>query len=111
MAFVGNARIVGLAEDLQLSGMRYQMAAAAFFITYSLFEIPCNVLLQLVRPSIWSEFLFSLECELMAIVVPSLTLAWGIVSQSIFSPSLDGSYTSDSSKWYRWCSSKISRVS
>ncbi|KAJ6485814.1 major facilitator superfamily domain-containing protein [Mycena sanguinolenta] len=65
---LGNARIVGMAEDLKLSGMRYQLAAAAFFITYSLLEIPCNVVLKLLRPSIW---------------IPSLTLAWGIVMVSM----------------------------
>ncbi|KAJ7355675.1 major facilitator superfamily domain-containing protein [Mycena albidolilacea] len=65
---LGNARIAGMAEDLKLSGMRYQVAAAAFFITYSLLEIPCNILLKLLRPSIW---------------IPSMTLAWGIVMVSM----------------------------
>ncbi|KAJ7746748.1 major facilitator superfamily domain-containing protein [Mycena maculata] len=57
-----------MAEDLKLSGMRYQLAAAAFFITYALLEIPCNVALKLLRPSIW---------------IPSITLAWGIVMVSM----------------------------
>ncbi|KAJ7876256.1 MFS general substrate transporter [Mycena leptocephala] len=65
---LGNARIAGMAEDLKLSGIRYQLAAAAFFITYSLLEIPCNVAMKLLRPSIW---------------IPSITLAWGIVMVSM----------------------------
>ncbi|KAJ7132186.1 MFS general substrate transporter [Mycena epipterygia] len=59
--------IAGMEVDLKLSGMRYQIAASAFFITYSLLEIPCNVVLKLLRPSIW---------------VPSITLAWGIIMVS-----------------------------
>ncbi|KAJ7027912.1 major facilitator superfamily domain-containing protein [Mycena alexandri] len=65
---LGNARIAGMAEDLKLSGMRYQMAAAAFFITYSLLEIPCNILLKLLRPSMW---------------ISSIVMAWGIVMVSM----------------------------
>ncbi|KAJ7173592.1 major facilitator superfamily domain-containing protein [Mycena filopes] len=65
---LGNARIAGMAEDLKLTGMRYQMAAAAFFITYSLLEIPCNVVMKLLRPSLW---------------IPGLTLCWGIVMVSM----------------------------
>ncbi|KAJ7626338.1 MFS general substrate transporter [Mycena polygramma] len=65
---LGNARIAGMAEDLKLSGMRYQLAAAAFFITYSLLAIPCNIVMKLVRPSIW---------------IPSITLTWGIVMVSM----------------------------
>ncbi|KAJ7926945.1 hypothetical protein B0H13DRAFT_1861710 [Mycena leptocephala] len=70
-----------MAEDLKLSGMRYQLAAAAFF----LLEIPwlvvlsvpfpsvnlvpySNVVLQRLRPSIW---------------VSPIALAWGIVMVSM----------------------------
>ncbi|CAK5273742.1 unnamed protein product, partial [Mycena citricolor] len=65
---LGNARIAGMAEDLDLTGMRYQMAAAAFFVTYALLEAPCNVVAKCVRPSIW---------------IPGLTLAWGIIMVSM----------------------------
>ncbi|KAJ7281995.1 MFS general substrate transporter [Mycena rebaudengoi] len=58
----------GMEVDLELSGIRYQLASAAFFITYSLLEIPCNVVLKLLRPSIW---------------IPSITLAWGITMVSM----------------------------
>ncbi|KAJ7708701.1 MFS general substrate transporter [Mycena rosella] len=60
--------IAGMAVDLKLTGMRYQLAAAAFFITYSLLEIPCSVVLKLLRPSIW---------------IASITLIWGIVMVSM----------------------------
>ncbi|KAJ6561201.1 MFS general substrate transporter [Mycena vulgaris] len=81
---LGNARIAGLAVALDLTGMRYQLAAAAFFTTYSLLEIPCNVLLKLLRPSIWSEFPNSVsQLSKKIFVVPSITLAWGIVMVSM----------------------------
>ncbi|TFK34022.1 major facilitator superfamily domain-containing protein [Crucibulum laeve] len=61
---IGNARVAGMGTDLHLTGIRYQLAAAVFFIPYSLMEIPCNVFLKLLRPSVW---------------IPSIMLAWGIV--------------------------------
>jgi hypothetical protein len=42
---IGNARIAGMYEDLQLQGDRYNVALTVFFVPYSLFEvsyIPCR---------------------------------------------------------------------
>ncbi|TFY79899.1 hypothetical protein EWM64_g4113 [Hericium alpestre] len=61
---VGNARIAGMAADLNLFGLRYNIAAAIFFIPYSLIEVPSNVILKLMRPSRW---------------IPSIMVGWGIV--------------------------------
>ncbi|KAH6883728.1 major facilitator superfamily domain-containing protein [Coprinopsis sp. MPI-PUGE-AT-0042] len=61
---IGNARIAGMATDLELTGLKYNVVAAVFFIPYSLAEVPSNVALKLVRPSIW---------------IPSTMVAWGIV--------------------------------
>ncbi|PBL00054.1 MFS general substrate transporter [Armillaria gallica] len=65
---IGNARVAGMGNDLELTGLRYQLAAAVFFIPYSLLEIPCNVIMKLTRPSIW---------------IPGIMLAWGIVMFSM----------------------------
>ncbi|TFK73730.1 MFS general substrate transporter [Pluteus cervinus] len=65
---IGNAKVAGMATDLHLIGNRYQIAAAVFFIPYSLMEVPCNVLLKLTRPSIW---------------IPSIMLVWGLVMFSM----------------------------
>jgi sugar phosphate permease len=65
---IGNARVAGMAKDLHLTGIKYQLAAALFFIPYSLLEIPCNVALKLIRPSIW---------------IPSIMVAWGLVMLSM----------------------------
>ncbi|KAI5456668.1 major facilitator superfamily domain-containing protein [Mariannaea sp. PMI_226] len=61
---IGNAKVAGMNEDLGLSGSQYNIALSVFFIPYILFEIPSNIILKLVRPSIW---------------MPSIMLAWGIV--------------------------------
>lgn len=61
---VGNAKVAGMATDLNLTGFRYNIAAAVFFIPYSFAEVPSNIALKLFRPSRW---------------IPSIMVAWGIV--------------------------------
>lgn len=55
-------------DDLNLSYTQYNLALTVFFFTYSAFELPCNILLKKLRPSIW----FS-----------SIMVAWGIVTLCI----------------------------
>ena len=50
---LGNAKIAGMDTDLQLYGNRYNVALSVFFVPYSLFEIPSNILLKIMRPSRW----------------------------------------------------------
>ncbi|KAG6335259.1 hypothetical protein ID866_3834 [Astraeus odoratus] len=61
---VGNARVAGMSTDLNLVGYRYNIAAAVFFILYSLAEVPSNIALKLFRPSRW---------------IPTIMVAWGLV--------------------------------
>ncbi|KAG1770916.1 major facilitator superfamily domain-containing protein [Suillus occidentalis] len=63
-ANIGNATVAGMATSLHLTGFRYNIAAAVFFIPYSLAEVPSNIALKLFRPSRW---------------IPSIMVAWGIV--------------------------------
>ncbi|KAG2075432.1 MFS general substrate transporter [Suillus decipiens] len=63
-ANVGNARVGGMATDLKLTGLKYNIAAAVFFIPYSFVEVPSNIALKLSRPSRW---------------IPSIMVAWGVV--------------------------------
>ncbi|PBK97684.1 MFS general substrate transporter [Armillaria gallica] len=67
-------RIIGLAtrsltrlKDIHLSPSAYNTALALYFIAYVIFEVPSNIMLSLKRfnPQIW---------------LPTLTLAWGLVS-------------------------------
>ncbi|KAI0268861.1 MFS general substrate transporter [Gloeopeniophorella convolvens] len=61
---IGNARVAGMSKDLHLVGLRYNIAAALFFIPYCLVEVPSNILLKLFRPSRW---------------IPTIMVAWGLV--------------------------------
>ncbi|KAL6251807.1 hypothetical protein RBB50_002017 [Rhinocladiella similis] len=61
---IGNAKIAGMEEDLNLSGTQYSLCATVFFFSYSAFEIPSNLLLKKFRPSVW---------------LPAIMVAWGTV--------------------------------
>lgn len=50
---IGNAKIEGLAEDLNLHGNQYNMCLTIFFIFYASMEVPCNVILRHVKPKIF----------------------------------------------------------
>ncbi|KAG1857897.1 MFS general substrate transporter [Suillus tomentosus] len=63
-ANVGNAKVAGMATDLKLTGFRYNIAAAVFFIPYSFAEVPSNIAIKLFRPSRW---------------IPSIMVLWGVV--------------------------------
>jgi sugar phosphate permease len=63
-ANIGNAKIAGMVKDAHLTGLKYNIIAAVFFIPYALAEVPSNVLLKLMRPSRW---------------IPSIMVAWGLI--------------------------------
>lgn len=46
----GNARIAGMERDLQLKGYNYNEIISYFYLSYALFEIPCNLLCKHVGP-------------------------------------------------------------
>ncbi|KAJ5484805.1 transporter [Penicillium diatomitis] len=48
---IGNARLYGLEDDLDLVGNQYQVAVSILFVTYCLFEVPSNLVLKKLRPS------------------------------------------------------------
>ncbi|KAE8382729.1 major facilitator superfamily domain-containing protein [Aspergillus bertholletiae] len=61
---IGNAKIEGLLDDLNMTGPQYSWCLTVFFFTYCAFELPSNLLLKKMRPSRW---------------LPLLMVAWGIV--------------------------------
>jgi hypothetical protein len=79
---IGNASIEGMVEDLDLTGNRYSICCqflsvsiskpecaliiivTVFFFTYAACEVPSNLLLKRLRPSIW---------------LPTIVVSWGIV--------------------------------
>lgn len=61
---IGNAKIEGLQEDLKMTGDEYNWCLTVFFFTYAFFEVPSNLLLKKLRPSIW---------------LPTIMVSWGVV--------------------------------
>ncbi|KAI8162580.1 putative transporter [Colletotrichum sp. SAR 10_70] len=61
---IGNAKIEGLQEDLGMTSDQYNWCLTVFFFTYAAFEVPSNLLLKKLRPSIW---------------LPTIMIAWGTV--------------------------------
>lgn len=62
---IGNAKIDGMTTDLGVSAASYNTALAIYFVGYVVFEVPANIILKKCNPQVW---------------LPSLTLAWGLVS-------------------------------
>ncbi|EJD00008.1 MFS general substrate transporter [Fomitiporia mediterranea MF3/22] len=52
-ANIGNAKSGGMEEDLNLSSTQYSVILLVFFISYVIFEVPANMILSRVRPSIY----------------------------------------------------------
>jgi hypothetical protein len=50
---IGNAKIQGLTKDLKMSGTDYNVASMILFVPYILLEVPSNIILKKVRPSMW----------------------------------------------------------
>ncbi|OAP54466.1 hypothetical protein AYL99_11567 [Fonsecaea erecta] len=58
---IANARIQGLEKDLHMHGHDFNIVLFVFFILYILLEVPANILIKKVRPSLFlslSTFLF-----------------------------------------------------
>lgn len=44
-------------DDLELYGLKYNTAVTIFFVPYTIFEVPSNVVLKMIRPCIWLSIL------------------------------------------------------
>ncbi|KAL2672887.1 hypothetical protein Neosp_013604 [[Neocosmospora] mangrovei] len=62
---IGNARLYGLEEDLGLVGDQYQLTVSILFVTYTLSEVPSNIVLKKFTPSRWLAL---------------ITTGWGVVA-------------------------------
>ncbi|KAG6850657.1 hypothetical protein H0H93_010385 [Arthromyces matolae] len=54
---VGNAKLYNLITDLHITDTQYLLALTVFFFSYAIFEVPSNIFLKRLRPSIWLSFL------------------------------------------------------
>lgn len=61
---IGQAKIDGLIESINLTSAQYNACLSVFFATYVAFEIPSNLILKKLRPSRW---------------IPSIMIAWGTI--------------------------------
>ncbi|KAM0696566.1 hypothetical protein Q7P36_003814 [Cladosporium allicinum] len=61
---IGNAKIEGMDKDIGLTSNQYNIASTIFFVPYIIFEIPSNVIIKKVRPSLWLSV---------------LVMCWGVV--------------------------------
>lgn len=68
---IGNAKIQGLTEDLNMSGTDFNVALLILFVPFILFEIPSNFIMKKLNPSTWLSFLL-LGCGMSIIqrVIP-----------------------------------------
>ncbi|ODV91846.1 hypothetical protein CANCADRAFT_78029 [Tortispora caseinolytica NRRL Y-17796] len=68
---VSNALVLGMDEDLNLTGLRPNIMLAVFFVSYCILEVPSNYMIKLWRPSKWlglCMFLFGLITTLQGLV-------------------------------------------
>ncbi|KAK0644309.1 high-affinity nicotinic acid transporter [Cercophora newfieldiana] len=54
---IGNARLDHLEQDLRLTGLQYNDCLAILFPFYIAAEIPSNMMMKRLRPSIWLTFI------------------------------------------------------
>lgn len=59
---IGNARIMGLEAELGMKGSDYNIALFVFFIPYITLDIPANILMKKLRPSLY---------------LPTIVFCWG----------------------------------
>ncbi|OMP83960.1 putative transporter C11D3.18C [Diplodia seriata] len=61
---IANAEVEGLSKSLHMTGGQYNWTLTIFFFSYCAFDLPSNIVLKKLRPSIW---------------LPTTVVAWGIV--------------------------------
>ncbi|EIM86762.1 MFS general substrate transporter [Stereum hirsutum FP-91666 SS1] len=64
---IGNAKLYGLETDLHITDKQYLLSLTIFFFPYALFEVPSNVFLKRLRPSIWLSAIMLLWGVMMAV--------------------------------------------
>ncbi|RAK72637.1 putative MFS transporter [Aspergillus fijiensis CBS 313.89] len=65
---VGNAKILGLEDDVNISGHQYDIGLTVFYIMYICSELPSNLVIRKASPKVW---------------LPFLTMIWGIFTMCL----------------------------
>lgn len=74
-------------KELGLTGLQYNTALTVFFFTYSLFEIPSNIVLKLMRPSHWIAILvisWGTVCNIPLLLRTASFVYCSVASQLIY---------------------------
>ncbi|KAH8833207.1 MFS general substrate transporter [Flagelloscypha sp. PMI_526] len=64
---IGNAKLYHLTTDIGITDKQYLLCLTIFFFSYAIFEVPSNVFLKRLRPSIWLSGLMVLWGVMMAV--------------------------------------------
>ncbi|KAF8916076.1 MFS general substrate transporter [Mucidula mucida] len=64
---IGNAKLYHMVDDLHMSDNQYLISLTVFFFSYAIFEVPSNVFLKRLRPSIWLSILMLLWGIMMTV--------------------------------------------
>ncbi|ODV91547.1 hypothetical protein CANCADRAFT_72590 [Tortispora caseinolytica NRRL Y-17796] len=80
---IGNAQIAGIEQSLGMQGNQFNIAVLVFFVPYILLEIPSNLILKSITPSIWFGSIVSLW-GITAIGMGFTTNFAGLVTARVF---------------------------
>lgn len=75
LGIIGKARLFGLEKDLHMAGTDFNVAVLMFSISHILFELPSNLLLSKVKPSIWLPCIFVSLRNLIVVLAVGFGLA------------------------------------
>ncbi|RDB23798.1 hypothetical protein Hypma_008967 [Hypsizygus marmoreus] len=64
---IGNAKLYNLTGDLHMTDKQYLLTLTIFFFSYAIFEVPSNVFLKRLRPSIWLSAMMLLWGVMMTV--------------------------------------------
>ncbi|KAL0576229.1 hypothetical protein V5O48_005739 [Marasmius crinis-equi] len=64
---IGNAKLYNLEKDLNITDNQYLIGLTVFFFSYAVFEVPSNVFLKRLRPSLWLSGLMLLWGVMMTV--------------------------------------------
>jgi len=64
---IGNAKLYGLEADININDTQYGICLTVFFFSYAIFEVPSNVFLKRLRPSLWLSLLMLLWGVMMTV--------------------------------------------
>lgn len=68
--------------DLNLHGSQYNVALTVFFISYALLEVPCNIILKMMKPAHWIAIMMFAVCipwPQKQNLAADRTAQWGVV--------------------------------